>query len=342
MKVTMTKLVVILLSVVVLFQLTCFMTCCFAQSKPHIMTKDGLLPITCYDNSSDFCFAGRDLSGVYFSLMPGDDSVTYGTLCRVNFSKCDLRGAKFDNILLKKCVFEGADMRGFYYVCDVYYESLIDCDFENALIHGDVEKGIFTIVFSMSAKQVCQSKSYRIRNLSNMVIERWREAEYYIDRAHIRRHTDRKLPEIDFSKCNLQNTRLPEVSRSSRFDEAIIKGARLTGLTKKQLYTTSNYKNGIINDTVFIETYIVDENADNFNDVNFANFNLTGCGFNLDIHNADFTNAIISNCNFDFQGLDEKHQITVNQIKTTWNYKNDRMNSIKLPERIRKELESEK
>jgi uncharacterized protein YjbI with pentapeptide repeats len=307
---------------------------------PTIKSKDGVLPMA-YDSSRDFDLSGRDLSGVCFSLPQGDSPYIPGTLLRVNFAKSKLICARFEDIDLKSCSFKEADMRGCYIHNDMYRDCLSDCDLEDAIIHG-YENKMITAIHALSVKQLCQSKSYKERNLSNMIIGRWSETNYDYD-VSVVHHSNRNNPSIDLSNCNLQNTTLPEVHHTSSFADTTIKGAKLTGLTKKQLYSTADYKNGTITDVVFTV-------SDYVGDINFANTNLTGCKFNSNIRNADFSNAIISNCDFDFPKttfepksaqLNENQTITARQIKSTWNYKNNRMNGIKLPRQVLQELNLE-
>jgi O-phosphoseryl-tRNA(Cys) synthetase len=53
---------------------------------------------------------------------------------------------------------------------------------------------------------------------------------------------------------------------------------------------------------------------------------------------ANFTDAIISGCIF----TNNVKNLTVEQIKSTWNYKVGRMDGIKLPPDIQKALDAEK
>ena len=51
----------------------------------------------------------------------------------------------------------------------------------------------------------------------------------------------------------------------------------------------------------------------------------------------DITDSVITDCDFtDFKGL------TLENVKSTWNYKHGRMEGIKLPEEIQKALDAEK
>ncbi|MDR1477930.1 MAG: pentapeptide repeat-containing protein, partial [Planctomycetaceae bacterium] len=75
----------------------------------------------------------------------------------------------------------------------------------------------------------------------------------------------------------------------------------------------------------------------NLRGLNLSQFNLTGCQFLGDLTDVNFTDAVISKCDFGWLS-----NITIDQIKSTWNYKTGRMNGIKLPEEIQKTLDAEK
>jgi uncharacterized protein YjbI with pentapeptide repeats len=82
------------------------------------------------------------------------------------------------------------------------------------------------------------------------MIYKWSETNYEYKETDVH-DPNRRNPTIDLSNCNLRNTVLPTVSKSSSFNDAIICGAKLSGLTKEQLYSTADYKNGTITDVVF-------------------------------------------------------------------------------------------
>jgi hypothetical protein len=84
--------------------------------------------------------------------------------------------------------------------------------------------------------------------------------------------------------------------------------------------------------------------------MNLSRFNLTGCDFRCYFHpnipkkdtislystnfkDVDLTDTVITKCSFE-----ETRNLTAEQIKSTWNYKNKRMDSVTLPEHLCKEL----
>jgi uncharacterized protein YjbI with pentapeptide repeats len=110
-------------------------------------------------------------------------------------------------------------------------------------------------------------------------------------------------------------------------------------ITAVQLKTTANYKRK--------ELLFVSLGFSDLSGVDFSRFNLTGCIFMGNLQNADFTDAVISGCSFGsccFPNCDIalKTNLTVDQIKSTWNYKTNRMEGITLPPEIQKALDIEK
>ncbi|MDR2346325.1 MAG: pentapeptide repeat-containing protein [Planctomycetaceae bacterium] len=74
-----------------------------------------------------------------------------------------------------------------------------------------------------------------------------------------------------------------------------------------------------------------------------SNQNLSNCKFeSVDLTGTDFTNAIITGVQFNGYERYSAINPTIDQIKSTWNYKNNRMDGIKLPPDIQKELDKEK
>jgi uncharacterized protein YjbI with pentapeptide repeats len=106
-------------------------------------------------------------------------------------------------------------------------------------------------------------------------------------------------------------------------------GEHLRG--KKQLMATANYKRGLFLGIVFF--------AGDFADCDFSGMNLTGSNFaRCDLNNANFEDAVISNVEFATHGHKWKEEsskgLTVEQIKSTWNYRNGRMDGVVLPKSI--------
>jgi uncharacterized protein YjbI with pentapeptide repeats len=94
--------------------------------------------------------------------------------------------------------------------------------------------------------------------------------------------------------------------------------------------TTKSYKDGKINGSFFT--------ASDFSDAVLSNLNLTGCKIiKCNLQNADFSNSVITDCEFT-----NSKNLNLDQIKSTWNYKTGNMTGIKLPAEIQKALDAEK
>jgi uncharacterized protein YjbI with pentapeptide repeats len=79
-----------------------------------------------------------------------------------------------------------------------------------------------------------------------------------------------------------------------------------------------------------------------FSGVDLSGLNLSGCCFhNVNLKNTNFTDAIITNSNLGCYN-DKDCFITIEQIKSIWNYKNNYMREITLPPNLQKALDTEK
>ncbi|MDR1479700.1 MAG: pentapeptide repeat-containing protein [Planctomycetaceae bacterium] len=238
----------------------------------------------------------------------------------VNFSNARLKYAflPFDYEELppittfKNCNFREAVMNHTFVGEAVVF---VDCDFTDAIIN-DAQ-------INLSPKNLAQTRSYKQRDLRGVKMgDCWWAAE---------RETP---PSFDFSNCNLKNATLPRGLCNCKFDNAIIEDTTFNShgypLRVEQLYSTKSYKQGTIINCAF-------GNFD-FTNANFANVNLTGSSFNsCDFKNAKMDDAIISRCRFP-----SAKNLVLAQIKSTWNYKHNRMDGIVLPKDTQDELDKEK
>jgi uncharacterized protein YjbI with pentapeptide repeats len=258
---------------------------------------------------------GIDLGGCF--LNGKSFSRRLGNLKDIKFDRTDLRYACLSETMYFNCTFRSADMTG----VDAADANFFDCDFTDAII-GYAEFG------ALSPKDIQSTNNYKNRDLSNIIIQFW----------HIEKDEKGDVA-FDFSCCNLENTSLPVELIRCDFTDAKIDGAKFRNYTEKnvkssfckeQLYTTKSYKTGVLLNVWFT-------NID-FSKVNFYEINISGCKMlfcNLD--GADFRGAIISNCD-----ISSAKNLTVEQIKSTWNYKVGRMDGIELPPDIQKALDAEK
>jgi len=256
----------------------------------------------------------------------------------------ELRNITFDNSRLSysalvettfiNCSFRGTNL----FQVDASDTGFKDCDFTDA----DISKATF---YHMYPHNLMQTVNYKNKDLSNIKIETWK---YWDD-------TETIDTSCDFTGFNLENAWLPRDVEKCNFTDARINGTRLYGVrwkgadsylpsfSKEQLTTTHNYKIGIFLGTQF--------SGVDFSHVDFSGMNLTGCKFEqgntgidavylVNYSNFDQTNienAVISGC--DFSGAEN---LTLDQIKSTWNYKVGRMEGITLPSKLQEQLDAER
>lgn len=156
------------------------------------------------------------------------------------------------------------------------------------------------------------------------------------------------LDNADFTGADLRDTnfRLVYGIGSCNFTDAVVERASV-GLSRKQLESTASFKSKRLIDTQF--------RGGDWIGVNLTGFNLSGSSFTVTLHNANFTDAIITGCDFypfpkrkdAFRSEympEEKYAspststLTAEQIKSTWNWKHNRMEGIILPPALAKEL----
>ena len=122
------------------------------------------------------------------------------------------------------------------------------------------------------------------------------------------------------------------------FSNELLAGA-YNSLTGKQLAQSLNaryrdycnlYLEGMTSSNPPGRTYL------DFKDYDFSNSFISDCHFiNVDFTRASFENAVLHNVSFDHC------LISLEQIKTTWNYRNNRLDSVVLPRAIQREIDWE-
>lgn len=307
---------------------------------------------------------GKNLCGSYLS-------VPYGRVYDVNLDRSNLAFSTFGATTFIRWTFRGANMQNIRTDAhdeEVYGEAeFVDCDFTGAEIAG----AEFTHI---SPKNLAQTANYGRRDLSNIKIGYWvhkinpnklkQSAFADPDEDFSWSAPDPNDTQFDFSGCNLENSWLPSDLKGCNFIDAKINGARFQryhldgdgrSFTMEQLKSTQNYKLGVLMGVTFIGL--------DFSDMNFSHMNFTCTRFSdpndvvkytsrnsyfagvvqlgkkmkSNLQNVVFANAIISNC--DFSGTEN---LTLEQIKSTWNYKAGRIDGIVFPPEIQEALDAEK
>lgn len=140
------------------------------------------------------------------------------------------------------------------------------------------------------------------------------------------------LSDWDFTDADLQGAKFHDVNLTGvSFKGADISGAEFwKSIGTEQLISTKSYQEGNLARISFVWLDLTR--------VTFANQNLTQAQFvYCDVRGVDFTDAIITRAGFQYMDFPP----TLDQIKSTWNYKHGRMEGIRLPEELAEALRQE-
>ena len=134
----------------------------------------------------------------------------------------------------------------------------------------------------------------------------------------------------NFAKADLRGVRFCEVNLAGvDFSGADIREAHFwKSISRDQILATKSYQAGCL---VGVALTRLD-----LSNLDFSGKNLTGARFvRCNLTGADFGDAVITDADFSDTG---KKGPTLQQIKSTWNYKHGRMEGIQLPEAVAKAL----
>lgn len=127
-----------------------------------------------------------------------------------------------------------------------------------------------------------------------------------------------KCDEADFSNADLRGA--VHLPIRSVLDDADIRGATVGRITSERLRSTASYKMGDLSGITF---------TTDLSGMDLSRQLLAGCVFLTSaLTGTDFTDAVISGC--EFRMFKPEDVPSVEQIKSTWNYKHDRMEGIKM------------
>ena len=244
------------------------------------------------------------------------------TLENVKFDNSDLRNAIFAGVRFKNCSFRGANLSGladwtndtFLSNDNVIYDfaTYQDCDFTDAIIDSAYLVGITGENFRLT-------DTYKRSQVTKKLI--FKDGHPLILR-------NSNLDETSFKDYTLINIAFWNTSlKDCDFSGAYLDKVSLGNVSREQLLSTKNYQIG-----VFIGVTV----AGDFTDIGFSSMSFTNCDIGGNLANANFTDAVIINSRIFGDSL------TIDQVKSTWNYKHGRMAGIKLPEDIQKALDAEK
>lgn len=285
--------------------------------------------------------SGRNLRGIVINRHEGANpafsssvSIGYGTLRNMKFDGSDLTGADLGETVFESCSFAKTIWRD-----TMMYKIDPSCNMNDAFFIGQKQLQLITIPKEL----LITTRNYKIRKFSRFQF-------YKID-----------FKQVDFSHCNFSTGNFDNcILKNTDFRDAIIENVKFTFGTRifkeyidaqgvpskgwfdrtnsdsdllsiEQLLTTQTFKDGVVNSVNCDRLHwppekVIDLSKKIFMDCNF--------GYSDKTARIDLTDSVISGCNFEcFQGL------TVENVKSTWNYKIGSMEGIKLPKKIQEALD---
>ncbi len=231
------------------------------------------------------------------------------TICNVDFSRCEFLGGCFVDVTFQNVSFEDAV---FLPPKNPEPRMLQEGSFcfqgENLNLKNTFFEGKCNLF--ISGQYFSETRNYELRKTEDLSI--------YGDFSN----TDlRGLRFRSIELTNAQNTQMDGLafSQEARFH---------SGITREQIGATWNYRVGIFKNATFLRGCEFPKNV--------RNFWFADCFIHTSVRDSDFTNAKLIDCTV------TSEELTLEQVKSTWNYKTGHMDLCKWPDAILKELEKEK
>ncbi|MBR4834484.1 MAG: pentapeptide repeat-containing protein [Thermoguttaceae bacterium] len=220
----------------------------------------------------------------------------------VDFSGSTILGGSFDQAVLVRCNFAGAFLRGGF--CDNYTQ-FVDCVFDDALLDG------FNCD-ALSAKQLKKTRNFkRPSSLAEAI-----SGKFPPERLYMRLY-DVRCADLDFSFAYLRGS--------------------YRGLSARQLRQTLDFHHKIYRELRVGVSGAPGAPLLDYRDFDFSRSSFVECQFvDLDFTGADFTDAAFHECSLSGRGL------TLEQMKSTWNWKAGRMDLLHLPPELQAQIPEEK
>ena len=238
----------------------------------------------------------------------------YGPYTDIDFSNCTFYNIFLDSMgEIERCNFSNCH----FYSGNIHYPSNT-LDFSDAFFHSGVS------LLHVDQNMLIQTKNFKEKDFLCRI------EDVYCEKVDFSNFIFRNGLDGNFPFCDFSNARI---------FGGIIGEDVLKGLSKQQFCSTWNYRNKIfLNLRIFgiLEEHVTDPDM-RYRNIDFKDFVFYNCFFG-DILIA----ANLSNCRFIQCDLSHSTNLTVEQIKSTWNYKNNRMDLIKLPPDLQKYFDEEK
>ena len=303
-------------------------------------------------------------------------------LTNIKFDNSCMRGAILGGVHFHKCSFRGANLSNLKEYSEVinfetynWLTEFHDCDFTDAIIDhayltgitGENFRSTATYKSSIHTKKLVFEYDFKEKNNGNPLVLR----DSNLDKTNFKNYEiknvkffNTSLKDCDFSGAYLENvgmsqffqvtvtvdkatweqsllTPIPPWNRSGQtIPDAWKNGWKYASqgeyklvlplqeaFLKEQLLSTQNYQMGV---------FVGIRCGADFTGVDFSLMRFTNCSLSGNFLNTNFTDSVITNSRIFGDNF------TVDQIKSTWNYKHGRMEGIKLPEEIQQALDAEK
>lgn len=232
------------------------------------------------------------------------EAYTGHTVKNVDFSHADMRGVAFYDMVFINCNFSNADMRGLYGGA-----RFINCNFTDAKIAGAVNLGL-------TPDNLKQTYDFQQKELKHTTIHLILDSDYELDlsgftiyKSDVATYTGPTGPKVKLklTDARLYDTRcrFSEILDSRSFKERTLYGLTLSG--------------------------------SDFTNVDFSNFIIFNCWFGVGspdakYDGADFSNAVIVSTQF-------SGNLSIEQLKSTWNYQNGRYDWGPLPDDLEEQID---
>ena len=274
--------------------------------------------------SPDFARDGNDFSNQTFNHVIIDSGA--GDLLKyvknIKFSGCRFNQVRIVDYYFTDCDFSGAT----FYDVQMLSSVTDGCNFTDAWVNNSR--------IDLNREQLLSTASYKSKNLVGFDSGYGGNPGLYQGMSF----AGFDLRYSDFRHAGMMT--------DCDFTDATIEGATLGYLRIEQLLVTKDFKQGLVkgvklsmSDSVSWPEHVVDLSKMVFIDCKFdltwRIYDRTKHGWVRLTGKVDLTDSVISGCHIG-------DGITLENIKSTWNYKHNRMEGIQLPEEIQKALDAEK
>ena len=250
----------------------------------------------------------------YATISDLDMGEGLGPYTDIDFSHCRIYNILLDSMgEVERCNFSNCSI----YFGNIKYPSNT-LDFSDAFFHSGVT------LLHVDQNMLIQTQNFKEKDFLCCI------EDVYCEKVDFSNFIFRNGLDGNFPFCDFSNARILG---------GIIGQGVLKGLSKQQFCSTWNYRNKIfLNLRIFgiLEEHVTDPDM-RYRNIDFKDFVFYNCFFG-DILIA----ANLSNCRFIQCDLSHSTNLTVEQIKSTWNYKNNRMDLIILPPDLQKYFDEEK